>query len=208
MLVIRLLRVGKKNQPVFRVVVTNKKNPPKGGRFIEIVGFYNPLTKEKDLKVERIKYWLSVGVQPSDTVHNLLVTDKIIKENKIPLHKKKKEKEGKSTKEPAKETLVKKDEAESPKKEPEKKPEEQPKVEEKKEEEKTAEKPKEEKSKEPEKTKEESKKEEKPEKEIGKKPEEKQEEEPTGEKKEEPKELEKPKEEVKEEKKEEKSEQK
>jgi len=88
MLVIRFLRTGKKNQPFFRIVVTDKKNPPRGGRFLEIVGFYNPLTKEKNLKQDRIKYWLSVGAKPSDTVHNLLVKDKIIEDKKIPVHKK------------------------------------------------------------------------------------------------------------------------
>ena len=90
MLVIRFLRVGKKNQPVFKIVVTDKKNPPRGGRFVEQVGFYNPLTKEKNLKAERIKYWLSVGTQLSDTVHNLLVSEKIIEGKKIPVHKTKK----------------------------------------------------------------------------------------------------------------------
>ena len=90
MLVIRFLRVGKKNQPVFKIVVTDKRNPPRGGRFAEQVGFYNPLTKEKNLKGERIKYWLSVGAQPSDTVHNLLVSEKIIIGKKIPVHKIKK----------------------------------------------------------------------------------------------------------------------
>ena len=117
MLVISLLRVGKKNQPVFRIVVTDKKNPPRGGRFLEVVGFYNPVTKEKKLKAERIKYWLSVGAKPSVTVHNLLVAEEIIEEKKIPAHKRKKEKDEKSIKEPVKEALAKKDEAESPKKE-------------------------------------------------------------------------------------------
>ena len=50
---------------------------------MEVVGFFNPLTKEKKLKADRIKYWLSVGAQPSDTVHNLLVGEKIIKGKKI-----------------------------------------------------------------------------------------------------------------------------
>jgi len=85
MLVIRLFRVGKKNQPFFKVVVTNKRNPPRGGRFIEEVGFYNPLTKEKSLKEERVQYWLSKGAKPSATVHNLLVEKKIIQDKKIPV---------------------------------------------------------------------------------------------------------------------------
>jgi len=88
MLVIRFLRVGKKNQPFFRIVVTDKKKPPRGGRFLEILGFFNPLTKEKNLKKERVKYWLSVGAQPSPRVHNLLIEEKIISGKKIAVHKK------------------------------------------------------------------------------------------------------------------------
>jgi len=87
MLVIRLFRTGKKNQPSFKVVVTDKRRPPRAGRFVEEVGFYNPLTKEKILRGERIKYWLSVGAKPSDTVYNLLIKEKIIEGKKIPAHK-------------------------------------------------------------------------------------------------------------------------
>ena len=90
MLVIRLFRVGKKNQPSFKIVVTNKKKSSKRGRFVEEVGFYNPLTKEKVLRNERIKYWLSVGAKPSDTVFNLLISGKVIEGKKIDVHKKSK----------------------------------------------------------------------------------------------------------------------
>jgi small subunit ribosomal protein S16 len=93
MLVIRLFRVGKKNQPSFKIVVTDKRKPPKAGRFVEQVGFWNPLTKEKVLKAERIKYWLSVGAKPSATLHNLLVSEKLVESKKIPAHKKSKKKE-------------------------------------------------------------------------------------------------------------------
>ena len=82
MLAIRLFRVGKKKQPSYKIVVTDKQNPPQGGQFIEQVGFYNPLTNEKILKEDRIKYWLSVGAQTSDTVHNMLITEKIIEGEK------------------------------------------------------------------------------------------------------------------------------
>ncbi len=92
MLRIRFFRIGKKNQPLFKIVVTDKKKPPRGGRFVEEVGFWNPLTKEKVLKKERIKYWLSVGAKSSDTVYNLLIKEGILKGKKISLHKKKKEK--------------------------------------------------------------------------------------------------------------------
>jgi len=93
MLVIRLFRVGKKNQPSFKIVITDKREPPRAGRFVEEVGFYNPLTKEKVLRQERIKYWLSVGAKPSATVYNLLVSEKIVEGKKIIVHKKSKKKE-------------------------------------------------------------------------------------------------------------------
>lgn len=88
MLVIRLFRVGKKNQPFFKIVVTDKRRPPRGGRFVEELGHYNPLTKQSLIKKERVKYWLSQGAKPSDTVHNLLVKEGLLKEPKIPVHKK------------------------------------------------------------------------------------------------------------------------
>lgn len=94
MLTIRFFRTGKKNQPFFRIVVTDKKNPPQGGRFLETLGFLNPLTKEKKIKAERVKYWLNIGAQASDTVYNLLVNEKIISGKKKAVHKKpKREKE-------------------------------------------------------------------------------------------------------------------
>lgn len=95
MISIRFLRVGKKNQPFFRIVVTDKRNPPKGGRFLEILGFFNPLTKERKLNAERITYWLSKGAKPSETVHNLLIKEKIIEGKKKAVHKKSKKEEKK-----------------------------------------------------------------------------------------------------------------
>ena len=94
MLVIRLLRAGKRNQPSFKIVVVEKTESSTSGRFIEEVGFYNPQTKEKVLRGERIKYWLSVGAKPLETVYNLLVSEKIIEGKKIKIYQKlKKEKE-------------------------------------------------------------------------------------------------------------------
>lgn len=90
MLRIRFLRKGKKKQPFYRIVVTERGNPVQGGRFIEILGFYNPLTKETSLKAERIAYWMSVGAQASDTVHNLLVKKGIVEKKKIIAHSTKK----------------------------------------------------------------------------------------------------------------------
>jgi len=101
MLVIRFFRQGKKNQPSFKIVVTDKRKSSTGGRFVEEVGFYNPITKEKNLKAERIKYWISVGAKPLATVTNLLISGKIIEGKKIPVHKKsKKTKEEKAPEAP------------------------------------------------------------------------------------------------------------
>lgn len=121
MLRIRLFRMGKRNQPFFRIVVIEKKSPPRGGRPLEIVGFYNPLTKEKKFKKDRIEYWLSSGAQASDTVHNMLVVEGIIKEKKKPVHKKKKAKKTEVTG-ATKATEAIKETKEKPEKVEEKKP--------------------------------------------------------------------------------------
>lgn len=78
MLAIRLSRIGKKKQPYYRVVVIEKTRP-RDGRFVEIVGTYNPLKKPAEVKLnaERIKHWLSQGAQPSDTVRSFLRNQKI-----------------------------------------------------------------------------------------------------------------------------------
>jgi small subunit ribosomal protein S16 len=93
MLMIRLFRTGKKNQPSFKVVVTEKTNAPSRGRFTEEVGFFNPLTKEKILKKDRVEYWIQRGAQPSDTVYNMMVEAKIVEGKKrlVPMKKKKEE---------------------------------------------------------------------------------------------------------------------
>lgn len=155
MLVIRFLRAGKKHQPFFQIVVTDKRNPPRGGRFVEKVGFFNPLTKEFSLKKERIQYWLSKGAKASDRVHNLLIKEKVLEGKSISVHSRKKKKtEEKPKEETKKEPKAEEKKEEKPaeevkpeeKKEPEKK--EEPEAEEKKEEpkeEKPKEEPKEEK---------------------------------------------------------------
>ncbi|MDQ3089754.1 MAG: 30S ribosomal protein S16 [bacterium] len=83
MLKMRLQRVGRKHEPSFRLVLTDSKNSTKSGRFKEILGSYDPRKSTDLFKVERIKHWLSHGVQPTGSVHNLLVTHKIIEGKKI-----------------------------------------------------------------------------------------------------------------------------
>lgn len=99
MLMMRLQRVGRKNEPHFRVVVTEKTISPRG-KSLEIVGFINPKTGEKALKKERVLYWLSKGVQTSDTVHNLLVSKGMIRGKKIAKHKVLKKKPSEQTIQP------------------------------------------------------------------------------------------------------------
>lgn len=105
MLRIRLSRVGKKNSPTFRLVVTPRRTATKTGRFLEILGFYNPARHEKSFKGERIQYWLSKGAQPSDSVRNMLIQDGIIKGEKVAVHKVAKEKSKEEPKEEPKEEL-------------------------------------------------------------------------------------------------------
>lgn len=122
MLRIRLFRIGKKHQPSYKIVVVDKKKAPKGGRFIDVLGFLNPKEKKQKIDGEKIKYWISKGAQPSDTVHNLLVKEKIIEDKKIDVHKKSKKKEKKPAS--AKAPAGKEEPKEEPK--PEEKPKEKP----------------------------------------------------------------------------------
>jgi len=73
MLVIRLRRAGSKNRPFYRVVVTESRSA-RDGRFVEVLGHYNPRTKPEKLTVdrERLAHWLKAGAQPSDTVRTLI----------------------------------------------------------------------------------------------------------------------------------------
>jgi len=70
---LRLKRMGAKKRPSYRIIATESSSP-RNGRFIEQVGFYDPLTEPSTvtLNEERVKYWLSVGAQPSDTVRGIL----------------------------------------------------------------------------------------------------------------------------------------
>ncbi len=82
MLMIRLQRIGRKNEAHFRVVLTDSKNSTKSGKFLEILGTYNPHTPAMALKTERITHWISNGAQVSDTMHNFLVKEGVLKTKK------------------------------------------------------------------------------------------------------------------------------
>ena len=70
---IRLARGGAKKKPYFRIVVADQRCK-RDGRYLERIGFYNPMVKENrfEIDVERLKHWLSTGAQPSDRVGKLM----------------------------------------------------------------------------------------------------------------------------------------
>lgn len=145
MLIIRLQRIGKKKAPSYRLVI-NEKTRDTQGRSLEILGQYSPVEKEKiiNLKEDRIKHWLSVGAQCSETVNNLLIQAGIIegkKQKSVYISKKRKAKldDKKAEAEDKKKEAEEATKAEAAKAEEvvkEKAPAEEPKKEEKKVEEK------------------------------------------------------------------------
>lgn len=83
MLKIRLQRVGRKHDPSYRIVVVEHTTGPKSGKNIEILGNYNPKTDVKTIDAQKVKDWISKGAQLSDTLHNILVSEKIIEGKKV-----------------------------------------------------------------------------------------------------------------------------
>jgi small subunit ribosomal protein S16 len=71
---IRLSRHGRKKQPFYRIVVQDSE-APRDGKFLEIVGTYNPMNEPNDveIKLDKVQYWLDKGAKPSDTVKSLLL---------------------------------------------------------------------------------------------------------------------------------------
>lgn len=79
MVKIRLMRMGMKGAPSYRVVVAEAESP-RDGRIIENIGWYNPLTDPSTIKIdaERARYWLSVGAQPTESAQSLLIRSGIV----------------------------------------------------------------------------------------------------------------------------------
>jgi small subunit ribosomal protein S16 len=136
---LRLRRMGKKKQPIYKVVAADSRSP-RDGKFIEAIGLYNPLTDPHtvDIKEDRALYWLSAGAQPTDTVKSLLrqkgitlkrelirkkLPDDKIQEEMENWAKQKEAKQAKTSKKPK---AVSED---KPKEEPKVEPKEEPKVE-------------------------------------------------------------------------------
>ena len=89
MLMMRLQRVGRKNDPAYRIVVTDKRTGVKSDKHVDRIGSYNPKLSTIILDKDKAKQWLANGVQPSVTMHNILVSQGVIDAKKInPLPKK------------------------------------------------------------------------------------------------------------------------
>ncbi|HVS79414.1 MAG TPA: 30S ribosomal protein S16 [Candidatus Paceibacterota bacterium] len=83
MLKIRLQRTGRKHEPTFRLVVTESQNAAKSGKALEVLGSYDARKTNEIIHTDRVKHWIEKGAKPSDTVHNLLVSKKIIEGRKV-----------------------------------------------------------------------------------------------------------------------------
>ncbi|MBP9749278.1 MAG: 30S ribosomal protein S16 [Candidatus Pacebacteria bacterium] len=83
MLKIRLQRVGRRNHAEFRVVVSEHTRSTTSARYVDHLGAYNPHTNTVTVDAQRAIDWIGKGAQPSDTVHNLFVTNGIIKGDKV-----------------------------------------------------------------------------------------------------------------------------
>ena len=83
MLKIRLQRIGRRNNPSYRVVVVDSRAAAKKGKPVELLGTHDTIRKTTSLNNERIKYWMSQGAQVSDTMHNILIKNGVIEGVKI-----------------------------------------------------------------------------------------------------------------------------
>ena len=83
MLMIRFQRIGRTNDPAFRVVLLEKERAAKTGRITEQLGSYNPRSKELVLNEARVKEWIAKGAQPTDSIRNLLIGKGILEGKKV-----------------------------------------------------------------------------------------------------------------------------
>ncbi len=83
MLKIRLQRIGRRNNPSYRVVVVDSRSAAKKGKPVELLGTHDAIRKTTALDDERVKYWISQGAQVSDTMHNILIKNGVIEGVKV-----------------------------------------------------------------------------------------------------------------------------
>ncbi|HVB19878.1 MAG TPA: 30S ribosomal protein S16 [Candidatus Paceibacterota bacterium] len=80
---IRFQRIGRTNDPAFRIVVLEKERAAKTGNIVELLGTYNPRSKALTLDGERVKHWISKGAQPTDSIKNLLINKGVLAGKKV-----------------------------------------------------------------------------------------------------------------------------
>ncbi|MFZ3043871.1 MAG: 30S ribosomal protein S16 [Minisyncoccia bacterium] len=83
MLMIRFQRIGRTNDPAFRIAVLEKERAAKAGNIVELLGTYNPKSKALTLNEESVKGWLAKGAQPTDSIRNLLISKGVIEGKKV-----------------------------------------------------------------------------------------------------------------------------
>jgi len=89
MLMIRFQRVGRKNDASFRMAVLEKTAGPKAGKYVDLVGTYNPKTKQITYKADRIQDWIKKGAQVSPSLKNLLIKNGVLEGSKVAVISKK-----------------------------------------------------------------------------------------------------------------------
>ena len=82
MLMIRFQRIGRTNDPAFRIVLVEKKRAAKTGRITEQLGTYNPKSKALTLNEVRVKEWVAQGAAPTDSIRNLLISKGVLEGKK------------------------------------------------------------------------------------------------------------------------------
>ena len=80
---IRFQRIGRTNDPAFRIVVLEKERAAKTGNILELLGTYNPRSKALTLDEEGVKGWIAKGAQPTDSIKNLLINKGVIQGKKV-----------------------------------------------------------------------------------------------------------------------------
>jgi len=80
---IRFQRIGRTNDPAFRIAVLEKERAAKAGNIVELLGTYNPRSKALTLNEESVKEWIAKGAQPTDSIRNLLINKGVIEGKKV-----------------------------------------------------------------------------------------------------------------------------
>ena len=89
MLKIRLARIGKRKKPTYRIIITESARD-NYGKFLEILGHYNPFSKVCEVKKDRVLYWISQGAKVTPTLHNLLIDQNVLTGSKVKAYRPKK----------------------------------------------------------------------------------------------------------------------